>query len=200
MILKRFVGGYQSPETGESGTGSGGDTATTTTPTAPVEPAAPAKPKLVIKRAEAKPAPIVSPTGPAQPTATPAPTSSINAELAALQAEREALRKETETIKAWRLKEEAGARRQYIRDQGLAVDFADEDLDRLLPQADPRTDAGKTALNAWREKQGARYFRTPAPAPALSEKEIITQIVGDEKRLGNRLFGARHVQIMRGGN
>lgn len=198
MILKRFVGGYQSPETGESGTGSGGDTATTTTPTAPVEPATPVKPKLVIKRAEAK-TPAPAPTAPAKVEA-PAPTSPINAEMEALRAEREALRKETETIKAWRLKEEAQARRQYIRDQGLAVDFADEDLDRLLPQADPRTDAGKTALNAWREKQGARYFRTPAPAPALSEKEIITQIVGDEKRLGNRLFGARHVQIMRGGN
>ncbi len=174
---------------------------------APKPPAAPADPPAPPPKAPAPPAPPAPPSPPPAPEKKGGVSPEVAAELLALKAEREALAAEKATWQSEcaasqkdRQTEVATQRREYIRAMGLAVDFADEDLDKLVPAEDPRTAAGKAKLNEWREKGGARYFAGPTPAPAFDPEKFAEEVAGGKDVAGKRvIFNAGHARGMLGG-
>lgn len=138
-----------------------------TPPTPPVTPPAPAP----------APAPA-SPAAPPQPPPTQLPNVSAE-DLARLYAQ---IQNTIET-------EVSTARRQYVREMGLKVPLQDDELDAIIPKADPRTDAGKTQLVNWRNAK-SHLFLGPVAPPAAKLEDIARDAVGGEQNIGRRLFGA----------
>ena len=152
--------------------------------------------------------PPADPPKPADPTGKPDPApkpadpgaDDLAAIIAQAKAEREAaalqraeLEKVLQATKETQAGERAAERRAYVRSQTLAVPLTDAQLDKLLPpEVDARTDAGKAALNKWRE-ENPTFIAEPIPAPKVSLEETVKAIVGGDKAMGRRIFGARTV-------
>lgn len=120
--------------------------------------------------------------------------------IAAMKAEREALAtrgaeldKFLEQTRTGLSRERAVERRKYVRDMTLALPMTDEQLDAQLAaigDVDARTDAGKAAINKWREANST-FFRGPAPAAVLNTDEIVAEIVGGKENLDRKIFGGK---------
>lgn len=122
--------------------------------------------------------------------------------LAALKAEREALaaervefRREIDLTKADRAKERAAERRQFVRSMGLALPLNDVNLDGLLAplgDIDPRTDAGRAALNKFRQDNASTgLFAGPVAPESLDPTKVVEDVVGGAANVERKLFGGR---------
>ena len=123
-------------------------------------------------------------------------------ERAAWKAEREAAKTETDAARAQRETEIATKRREFVRGMGLAVQLSDEHLDAIVPKdADPRTDAGKVALNKFREDPKNRaLFSGPLAAPTFDADVFALELCGGKEKAGGRLiFGPAHVHSLLNG-
>lgn len=141
----------------------------------------------------------------APPTAAekkPEPKGDVASILAQLQAEREAIaneraefRREIDATKADRAKERAGERRQLVRSMGLALPLSDVNLDSLLAplgDVDPRTDAGRAALNKFRQDNASTgLFAGPVAPESLDPSKVVEDVVGGAANVDRKLFGGR---------
>lgn len=132
------------------------------------------------------------PKAPAKPSEFAAALAQLEAEKAALIAEREATKKEREATVRDRTLEIARQRRAFVRDTlGLAAPLDDDTLDRLLPDADPRTAEGRLALGKWKEGQTWAFPRV-TEAPSAKPEDIIKRL--PERQQKSVLFGADALQ------
>lgn len=134
------------------------------------------------------------------PTAPPAAPTSDNpaSVMAALRAESQALKAERDAWAAERHAEVATQRRAFIRGMGLAASLNDKDLDAILPSSDPRTDAGRQELVAWRESR-AGLFDSPAAPPSLKAEDFAKTLGVEKSRIIGPTAIASALRVMHGG-
>lgn len=124
--------------------------------------------------------------------------AALKAERAALATKNAELDKFLDQTRTGLSRERAVERRQYVRGMTLALPLTDEQLDAQLAgmgDVDVRTDAGKAAINKWREGNST-FFRGPAPAPILNTDEVLADIVGGKENIDRKIFGGKAAMSM----
>lgn len=98
-----------------------------------------------------------------QAAATPQakPDDALSAEVAALKQRLAAL----DTIEARAKRDLDEERARYVRGMGLAVPLSDDELLRLMPEADPRTSEGRAKIEEWRNARPTGFFAPKGPSP-----------------------------------
>ena len=159
---------------GDAGTGgAGGSTVATTEPTMTATP----PPAVVTAAAVQTPAPQ-----PTQPTAPTAPSSALADENARLNAELKAALAAANSFTA----DELAKRRREIARAGMSVKMTDADLDKVLPNVDPRTPEGETALGRWRaERQD--WYPAAVEAPRAKPDDMAARL--PERLKTSSIFG-----------
>lgn len=82
------------------------------------------------------------------------------------------------------------ARRAFIRSMpGFASKVSDANLDKLLPDVDPRTQEGERALGEWR-RSNSEFFSAPVDPPAADAAKL----AGEIGIKGSHIFGPDDAQ------
>lgn len=158
---------------GDAGTGgAGGTTVATTEPTMTATP----PPAAVTTAAVQAPAPQ-----PTQPT-TPAPSSALADENARLNAELKAALAAANSFTA----DELAKKRREIARAGMSVKMTDADLDKVLPNVDPRTPEGETALGQWRAAR-QDWYPAAVEAPRAKPDDMAARL--PERLKTSSIFG-----------
>jgi hypothetical protein len=90
----------------------------------------------------------------------PAPDTGLATELAALKARLATL----DTIEARAKRDLEEERVRHVRQMGLNVPLSDDELLRLVPDADPRVPEGRAKIEEWRNSRPVGFFAPKGPS------------------------------------